>query len=400
MTASGDDTTYDYVVIGAGSAGAIVANRLSADPNNKVLILEAGIKDSAWKIHMPAALMYTLFDPHYNWCYYTEPQKHMNNRVMYWPRGKMWGGCSSHNAMVYVRGHAKDYDRWETEGATGWSYADCLPYFKRSQTHELGEDDYRGGHGPTNVSRGIMIDKNPLHNAFIEAGVQAGYPFTEDMNGYQQEGFGYMDMTIQHGRRDNTGTSYIRPVLYRQNFEATSCSTVTKLLFDGKRAIGVEYEQYGLKHKVYAAKEVILSAGAINTPQLLMLSGVGPADHLKSLDIPIRHHLPGIGQNLQDHLEVYVQHQCTQPITLYKYQWRFPHNMIKTGLEWFLFKTGSGATTHLEAGGFIRSSPEVEHPDIQYHFLPSVVINHGSGLGDCHAFQVRAQRLPCITDKG
>ena len=377
---------YDCVVVGAGSAGCIIANRLSEDRDSQVLLMEAGPEDKSWKFHMPAALMYTLTDPAYNWCYYTTPQKHMDNRQMYWPRGKVWGGSSSENAMVYIRGHPCDFDRWEAEGATGWSFADCLPYFKKSTTHELGEDEYRGGSGLQHVSQGTS--GNPLHEVFIKAGIQAGYPFTKDVNGYQQEGFGYFDMTIQKGIRSSTSTCYLRPALYRENFSIRSNVLTTKILFEGKRAIGVEYIQYGELMKVYAKREVILCSGSINSPQILLLSGVGNADDLGKLDIPLVHHLPGVGQNLQDHLEVYVQHKCTKPLTLYTHQWKFPVTMIRTGIEWFLTQTGIAATTHLESGGFIRSRPGVPHPDIQFHFLPSVIIDHGQKMGDCHAFQV------------
>ena len=377
---------YDYVVVGAGSAGCIVANRLSEDGDSQVLLMEAGPEDKSWKFHMPAALMYTLTDPAYNWCYYTTPQKHMDNRQMYWPRGKVWGGSSSHNAMVYIRGHPYDFDRWEAEGATGWSYADCLPYFKKSTSHELGEDEYRGGTGLQQVSQGTS--GNPLHDVFIKAGMQTGYSFTKDVNGYQQEGFGYFDMTINKGIRSSTSTCFLRTALYRDNFTVRSNAVTSKILFDGKRAIGVEYIQHGESKKVYAEREVILSGGSINSPQILLLSGIGNADDLGKLDIPLVHHLPGVGQNLQDHLEVYVQHKCTQPLTLYTHQWKFPVTMIRTGIEWFLSQTGTAATTHLESGGFTRSRPDVPHPDIQFHFLPSVVIDHGQKMGDCHAFQV------------
>ncbi|XP_013916140.1 PREDICTED: choline dehydrogenase, mitochondrial [Thamnophis sirtalis] len=335
--------SVNYIIVGAGSAGCVLANRLTEDPHNTVKLLEAGPKDTVlgskqllWKIHMPAALTYNLCDEKYNWYYHTTPQKHMDNRILYWPRGRVWGGSSSLNAMVYIRGHAEDYNRWSKEGAVGWDYEFCLPYFKKAQTHELGADLYRGGDGPLHVSRGKT--KNPLHCAFLDAAQQAGYPFTDDMNGFQQEGFGWMDMTIYEGKRWNTASAYLRPALSRPNLSAEVSTFVTKILFEGTKAIGVEYIKNGEKKKVFASKEVILSGGAINSPQLLMLSGVGNADDLKKLGIPVVCHLSGVGHNLQDHLEVYIQQKCTQPLTLYKSQ--KPLRMIKIGLEWFWKSTG------------------------------------------------------------
>ncbi|XP_009089294.1 choline dehydrogenase, mitochondrial isoform X1 [Serinus canaria] len=388
---SAKTNSYHYIVVGAGSAGCVLANRLTEDPHSTVLLLEAGPKDTLlgstrlmWKIHMPAALTYNLCDEKYNWHYHTTPQRHMDGRVMYWPRGRVWGGSSSLNAMVYIRGHAEDYNRWSREGALGWDYEHCLPYFKKAQTHELGPDQYRGGNGPLHVSRGKT--NHPLHQAFLQAAQQAGYPFTDDMNGYQQEGFGWMDMTIHQGQRWSTASAYLRPAISRPNFSVAEKTLVTKILFQGTKCIGIEYVKNGQKKKVFANKEVILSGGAINSPQLLMLSGIGNADDLKKLGIPVVCHLPGVGQNLQDHLEVYVQQKCTKPITLYSAQ--KPLNMVRIGLEWLWKFTGEGATAHLESGGFIRSEPGVPHPDIQFHFLPSQVIDHGRVASTMEAYQV------------
>jgi len=392
---------YDTVVVGAGSAGSVLTNRLTEDPSRRLLLLEAGPKDTsfgsklaAWKIHMPAALTYNLSSDRVNWFYHTEPQQHVDNRVMYWPRGKVWGGSSSLNAMVYVRGHALDFDRWEAEGAAGWSYAHCLPYFKKAQNHELGGDVYRGGKGPLHVSRGHS--GNPLHEAFLAAGQEAGYPLTEDVNGFQQEGMGWSDMTIHKGMRWSAAQAYLHPALARSNLETKTGVLVTKLLLEGKRAVGVEYLEGGQLKQV-RAEEVLLCGGAINSPQLLQLSGVGDADQLREVGIEPVHHLPGVGANLQDHLEVYLVQQCTKPVSLYSQQRGL--TMIKVGLQWFLNQTGDGATTHLESGAFLRSRPEVTHPDIQIHFFPAQVIDHGRTPPKIEAFQAHVMPLRA-TSKG
>uniref|UniRef100_A0A8C1RA44 Choline dehydrogenase n=1 Tax=Cyprinus carpio TaxID=7962 RepID=A0A8C1RA44_CYPCA len=369
--------SYSYVIVGAGSAGCVLANRLSENASDSVLLLEAGPKDKqlgstrlSWKIHMPAALTYNLCNDKYNWFYHTLPQAHMDDRVMYWPRGRVWGGSSSLNAMVYIRGHAEDYNRWQSEGAEGWGYDYCLPYFRKAQTHELGADRYRGGDGPLHVTRGKT--SHPLHHAFIEAGQQAGYPFTDDMNGFQQEGVGWMDMTIHRGKRWSTASAYLRPVLSRANLRTEVSCMVTRILFDGTRARGVEYQQNGQTKKVFADKEVILSGGAINSPQLLLLSGVGNADELRKHDIPVIQHLPG------DPISFFMQCSLKAPFLQTRSM------RVNTGfseeVKWALLANW--------LGGFIRSRPGVPHPDIQFHFLPSQVIDHGRVKSNIEAFQV------------
>ena len=379
--------TFDYIIVGAGSAGCVLANRLTEDPSIKVLLIEAGGSDSwwNWKIHMPAALAYPLSNDAVNWAYKSEPDPHMDNRQMYCPRGKVLGGSSSINGMAYVRGHAFDYNRWaQVDGCRGWSYSDCLPYFKRAESLDIGGDTYRGSDGPLKVTAGKM--SNPLHKAWVMAGKEAGYPITEDPNGYQQEGFGRMDMTVGRGRRCSASKAYLRPASRRKGLLIEKNALVNRIIVKDGVAIGVEFLKRGSKVQTYAGKEVILSAGAINSPQLLMLSGIGPADQLANFGIPVVKNLPGVGENLQDHLEIYLQMECMQPISLYGAQ--NPLSKLMIGLQWIVSGEGLGGTNHFESGGFIRSHAGVEHPNIQYHFLPIAMNYDGSTAQKCHGFQV------------
>ena len=381
------DMIFDYIVVGAGSAGCVLANRLTEDPSIKVLLIEAGGSDSwwNWKIHMPAALAYPLSNDTVNWAYKSEADPYMNNRQMYCPRGRVLGGSSSINGMAYVRGHAFDYNRWaQIDGCQGWSYSDCLPYFKRAESLDIGGDTYRGSDGPLKVTAGKM--NNPLNKAWMKAGKEAGYPITEDPNGYQQEGFGRMDMTVDNGRRCSAAKAYLRQASTRKGLTIKKNTIVNRIIIEDGKAIGIEFTKRGSKICVYAAKEVILSAGAINSPQLLMLSGIGPANHLADLDIPIVQDLPGVGENLQDHLEIYLQMECLKPISLYGVQ--NPISKLMIGLQWIFTSSGLGATNHFESGGFIRSHAGVAHPNIQYHFLPIAMNYDGSTAQKRHGFQV------------
>jgi len=378
------EKNVDYVIVGGGSAGSVLANRLSADPQLNVQLLEAGPSDSSLKIRMPAATPYVIADPNMNWHYYSEPLKNLNQRRVLCPRGRVLGGCSAHNALVFIRGHARDYDNWRQLGCPGWSYADVLGYFQRSETRSVGGDDYRGEQGPMQVQP--ARDPNPLHEAYLEAARQAGHPYTRDFNGHQQEGVGRFDVNIDRGNRCSTAHAYLKPARSRENLEIIVNAFVVRILFNGTRAVGVEYIKNGTLKQVLVEREVILSAGAINSPQLLMLSGIGDADHLRKFGIEVVLDQPNVGKNLQDHVDLAVQHECQLPVTLYGVnKW---NRAVGIALEWFLFRTGPGASAHIETGAFLRSEKNHETPDIQQQFVPMFVVDHGLNWQDRHGYQL------------
>ncbi len=380
---------YDFIIVGAGSAGCVLANRLSANPNNRVLLLEAGKKDSSPFIHMPAGLSQLVPKEDHNWYFWTEPQEHLFGRELFWPRGKVLGGSSSINGMVYIRGHASDYDHWRQLGCRGWSFEDVLPYFKKSETCERGSDDFHGADGELNVTSKVM--DHPMTKAFVDASVQAGFKKADDFNGADQEGVNTYDFTIKDGKRQSAAVAFLHPVMNRENLTVETDALTTRVLFTEGKASGVEYRQ-GVELKTASAdREVVLSGGAINSPQLLLLSGIGPGAQLQHLGIPIIKDLPGVGENLQDHLDVLLRWRSLQPISAYGAS-KFPNNAL-TLLRWRLASSGWGAAAPTPGGAFLKTRPELERPDIQLHQMNVASAPHGLEPPKEHGFQVHVCQL-------
>ncbi|MGE0743038.1 MAG: choline dehydrogenase [Hyphomonadaceae bacterium] len=387
------ETRFDYVIVGAGSAGCVLASRLSEDPNVTVALLEAGGENTSVLVRMPAGAGNLISEKSvHNWGFETAPQKHLDNRVLYQPRGRGWGGSSAINGMIYIRGHARDYDQWRQTGLTGWGYADVLPYFKRAQHHEDGADSWNGEGGPLWVSRGPP--GNPLYKAFIQAGAQAGYPVTRDFNGYQQEGLGPYHLTIKDGERWSASAAYLQPVkTARPNLKIVSNAHAGRIVFEKTRAVGVEFSAGRGKptQTVYAKREVLVCGGAFQSPHLLLLSGIGPADELTKAGVSVVADSPEVGKNLQDHLDVSLIWECTKPITTYSLTKGIKKPLV--GLDWMLRKRGPGRTNHLQAGAFLKTRGELDRPDIQLHFINAVMIDHAKYQPDRDGFTVHSCQL-------
>ncbi len=381
---------YDYIILGAGSAGCVLANRLSESGEHSVLIVEAGPMDKKLLIHIPAGVHSVYRDPSINWNYESEVEANLQQRNIELPRGKVVGGSSSINAMVYMRGHPKDYDRWNDElGLKGWRYADCLPYFRSGETSERGESEWRGGSGPLGVSRAKLV--NPIFDAFLTAGETSGQGRSDDLNAYQPEGLARLDSTIRDGRRCSAAVAHLKPALLRPNLELVTHALVEQVLVDKKRAIGVRFQHQGKVQVIRASREVIVSCGAIKSPQLLMLSGIGAATELGKHDIQVRHELPAVGQNLQDHLKIDCAWRCTQPITYHRVD--RPWNKLKIGIRWLTSKTGFGASNIWEAGGLIRGNESVDYPNLQYHFAPVSARYQGRKMILSQGFTLQVDQL-------
>jgi choline dehydrogenase len=381
---------YDYIILGAGSAGCVLANRLSESGEHSVLVVEAGPMDNKLLIHIPAGVHSVYKDPDINWNYESESEPDLAQRQVELPRGKVLGGSSSINAMVYMRGHPKDYDRWNDElGLDGWSYADCLPYFRAGETSERGESEWRGGNGPLGVSRAKL--ENPLFDAFLEAGTSSGQGRSDDLNGYQPEGVARLDSTIRDGRRCSAAVAHLKPALKRPNLELVTHALVERLLLEGNRASGVRIRHRGEVHTLRSRREVIVSCGAIKSPQLLMLSGIGPADELRRHGIEIRHEMSGVGRNLQDHLKIHCTWNCTRPITYHRVA--KPWNQLAIGLRWLASRSGFGASNIWEAGGLVRGNDRVEFPNLQYHYAPISAEYQGRKLVLSQGFTLQVDQL-------
>jgi choline dehydrogenase len=381
---------YDYIILGAGSAGCVLANRLSESGAFSVLVVEAGPMDDKLLIHMPAGVHSVYRDPSINWNYQSEPEPDLAQRHIELPRGKVVGGSSSINAMVYMRGHPLDYDRWNDElGLAGWRYADCLPYFRAGETSERGENQWRGGGGPLGVARAKL--DNPLFDAFLEAGSSSGQGRSDDLNGYQPEGVARLDSTIRDGRRCSAAVAHLQPALARANLELVTHALVEQVLLENKRATGVRFQHRGKVEVIRARREVVVACGAIKSPQVLMLSGIGPAAELQKHGIGVRHEMPGVGQNLQDHLKIHCTWRCTRPIT-YQHMTR-PWNKLKVGLRWLSSHDGFGASNIWEAGGLIRGNDDVDYPNLQYHFAPIAATYVGRRIKLSQGFTLQVDQL-------